>query len=119
MAWYRAEPKGPSPDLKVLTTLELALLGAGDSGRLPLRCGRRRRIGVIRREQHGVDALHRDPIVGVDVRVEVVGRALTLAELDVEPRAFMSGSRLGVEVTLLPWTRGLERSGSGSGHRSH
>jgi hypothetical protein len=73
----RAEPKGPSPDMKVLTSPELALLGAGDSGRLPLRCGRRRHLGVIRWEKHGVDVLHRDPTVRVDVWVEEAGGALT------------------------------------------
>jgi hypothetical protein len=113
----REEPKGSSPDLNVLSSLVLTLLGAGDSRRLPLWCGRRRRLGVIQWEQHSVDALHGDPVISVDVRAEEVGGALTLAKLDDEPRAFMSGSRFGIEVALLSLTGGLERPGSG--HRGH
>jgi hypothetical protein len=69
-------------------------------------------FGVIRREQNDVDGPHRYPTVGVDVWVKEVGGALILAELEGEPRAFPSGSRLRVEVALLSWTGGLERPSS-------
>ena len=44
----------------VLTSPELALPGAGDGGRLPVRGGghRRGRLLVVLRQQHGVDDVH-------------------------------------------------------------
>jgi hypothetical protein len=39
---------------------------------LPVRVGGLRGLGVVRREEHDVDALHGDPAVGVDVRVQEV-----------------------------------------------
>ena len=65
-----------------LPSTEFVLLAsAGDGGRPPDRRRVRRRLGVIRREQHGVNALHCDPAIRVDVRVEEIRRALAMAEL--------------------------------------
>jgi hypothetical protein len=68
----------------ILTSPEFAPAGTGDCEHLPDWCGcdGRGGLGVVLREQHDVDAMHGDPAVGVDVRVEEVGGALALSELD-------------------------------------
>jgi hypothetical protein len=66
----------------------------GDNGgRLPVRVGGLRGLGVIRHEEHGVDALHGDPVVGVDVRVQEVTDLVRQKPESNVPSAASAGCR--------------------------
>jgi hypothetical protein len=66
----------------------------GDDGRrLPVRVDGLRGLGVVRREEHGVDALHGDPAVGVDVRVQEVADLVRQKPESNVPSAAGAGCR--------------------------